>query len=203
MPRRHELLGPGTSCRTRRQIGEFGPGPEELQRVRIGQRFDVFHRLVVHDIAHRQSTILPGLVRGMSSTCTTRAGTSRGAVLSRICLFSPWRPGDGHRRRHLPLPVGGECGLQPVHRVVPIFGIAWMSDTFVKRQAVTLTSMLPFGLARGLSPRLLPVLMPSNQPARRRLDRFSLSQATSSWQRGMRTRASPRVLRAIAVSWLA
>jgi anaerobic C4-dicarboxylate transporter DcuB len=78
--------------------------------------------------------------------------------------------------------------------VVSIFGIAWMSDTFVKAnetflvdnikamveyapwtfalamfavsafvksQAATLTIMLPFGLALGLSPHLLLGLMPS------------------------------------------
>lgn len=45
--------------------------------------------------------------------------------------------------------------------VVPIFGTAGMSDTFVKSQAVTLTSMLPFGRARGRSPRLPP---PAQKP---------------------------------------
>jgi peptidoglycan/LPS O-acetylase OafA/YrhL len=60
---------------------------EELQRLRVGQRFDVLHRLAMHHVAHRQFDDLADLVRGMSATCTTLAGTWRGVVLSRICCL--------------------------------------------------------------------------------------------------------------------
>lgn len=77
-------------------------------------------------------------------------------VLSRICFLH-----IRDRATGIGIPtllcrsVGNSVSSRRI-AVVPIFGTAWMSDTFVKSQAVTLTSMLPFGLARGLSPRLLP-----------------------------------------------
>ena len=59
---------------------QLGPILELGQRFGIRERFDVPHGQAMHDIAHRQLDDLAVFVRGMSVTCTIRAGTWRGVA---------------------------------------------------------------------------------------------------------------------------
>ena len=66
-------------------IAQLDAVAELLERFGIGERLAILHSRPCTTSRTASSTILPLLVRGMSLTCTMRAGTCRGVVLRRIC----------------------------------------------------------------------------------------------------------------------
>ena len=57
-----------------RSVPQFGPIAEVFERLGIGQRLDISHRLAMPRVAHRQFAILPRLVCGISTTLRIFAG---------------------------------------------------------------------------------------------------------------------------------